>query len=116
MTRVKRIFYFFLSTFLYVTIFGGCLIEYICYKIQCFVPYIQGKQQLSQYRIMPNIFSLLRRFFYSETAQVVDPVNTLQEKLQTNSKFREDIVDTVQRKYGSTSSQRKDLIAQEREK
>nr|XP_029707925.1 sentrin-specific protease 1-like isoform X2 [Aedes albopictus] len=51
----------------------------------------------------------------AETAQVVDPVNTLQEKLQTNSKFREDIVDTVQRKYGSTSSQRKDLIAQERE-
>lgn len=51
----------------------------------------------------------------AETAQVVDPVNTLQEKLQTNSKFRDDIVDTVQRKYGSTSSQRKDLIAQERE-
>lgn len=51
----------------------------------------------------------------AETAQVVDPVNTLHEKLQTNSKFREDILDTVQRKYGSTSSQRKELIAQERE-
>lgn len=54
--------------------------------------------------------------FFSETAQVVDPVNTLEEKLQTNSKFRDDIVDSVQRKYSNTSSQRKDLIAQERAK
>lgn len=50
-----------------------------------------------------------------ETAQVVDPVNTLEEKLQTNSRFRDDIVDSVQRKYSNTSSQRKDLIAQERQ-
>lgn len=51
----------------------------------------------------------------AETAQVIDPVNTLEEKLQTNSKFRDDIVDSVQRKYSNTISQRKDLIAQERE-
>ncbi|XP_058813155.1 uncharacterized protein LOC131677370 isoform X2 [Topomyia yanbarensis] len=48
-------------------------------------------------------------------APTVDPVNTLREKLQTNSKFREDIVENVQRKYNSNSTQRKSLIAQERE-
>ncbi|XP_058442906.1 sentrin-specific protease 1-like isoform X6 [Malaya genurostris] len=45
----------------------------------------------------------------------VDAVNTLREKLQTNSKFRDDIVENVQRKYNDNSNQRKSLIAQERE-
>lgn len=48
-------------------------------------------------------------------SSVIDPVNSLREKLQTNSKFRDNIVENVQRKYNSTSIQRKSLIAQERE-
>ncbi|XP_055616579.1 sentrin-specific protease 1-like isoform X2 [Toxorhynchites rutilus septentrionalis] len=63
---------------------------------------------LSQYDVTTNDEA-------ATATQVVDPVNTLREKLQTNSKFRDDIVENVQRKYCSTSTQRKDLIEQERE-
>lgn len=45
----------------------------------------------------------------------IDPINTLREKLETNSKFSEDVVESVQRKYSKTSSHRKSLIEQERE-
>ncbi|XP_039442637.1 sentrin-specific protease 1-like isoform X2 [Culex pipiens pallens] len=45
----------------------------------------------------------------------IDPVNTLREKLETNSKFSEDVVENVQRKYSKTSDHRKSLIEQERE-
>ncbi|XP_055603201.1 sentrin-specific protease 1-like isoform X2 [Uranotaenia lowii] len=45
----------------------------------------------------------------------IDPVNTLREKLQTHSKFRDDIVENVQRKYSNNLSQRKNLIEQELE-
>uniref|UniRef100_A0A1Q3F0P1 Putative sentrin/sumo-specific protease n=1 Tax=Culex tarsalis TaxID=7177 RepID=A0A1Q3F0P1_CULTA len=44
-----------------------------------------------------------------------NPVNTLRDKLETNSKFSEDVVENVQRKYSKTSSHRKSLIEQERE-
>lgn len=45
----------------------------------------------------------------------IDPINTLREKLETNSKFSEDVVENVQRKYSKTSNHRKSLIEQERE-
>ncbi|XP_053689339.1 sentrin-specific protease 1-like isoform X2 [Sabethes cyaneus] len=45
----------------------------------------------------------------------IDPINTLREKLQTNSKFRDDIVESVQRKYSSSSSKIRSQIEQERE-
>lgn len=45
----------------------------------------------------------------------IDPVNTLREKLETNSKFSDDIVGSVHRKFSKTSSHRKSLIEQERE-
>lgn len=51
----------------------------------------------------------------AEAAAAIESVNTLHEKLQTNSKFRDDVVENVQRKYSTTSCQRKNLIAQERE-
>lgn len=45
----------------------------------------------------------------------IDPINTLREKLETNSKFSENVVENVQRKYSKTSNHRKSLIEQERE-
>lgn len=45
----------------------------------------------------------------------IDPINTLREKLETNSKFSEDVVENVQRKYSKSSCHRKSLIEQERE-
>lgn len=53
---------------------------------------------------------------YSLATPPIDPVNTLREKLETNSKFSEDVVENVQRKYSKTSDHRKSLIEQEREK
>ncbi|XP_055532417.1 sentrin-specific protease 1-like isoform X2 [Wyeomyia smithii] len=49
------------------------------------------------------------------TTPIVDPVNTLREKLQANSKFRDDIVENVYRRYSSSSSKIKSQIEQERE-
>lgn len=45
----------------------------------------------------------------------IDPINTLRDKLETNSKFNDDVVESVHRKYSKTSTHRKSLIEQERE-
>lgn len=51
----------------------------------------------------------------STSPLTVNPVNTLREKLQTNDKFRNDIVENVHRKYSCSLSHRKGLIEQERQ-